>query len=46
MTKDSIGGHYTAIGYEQFAEILAVIMSDYINEHIGDFQDVHLVEYD
>ena len=46
LTKDSIGGHYTAIGYSQFAEILALIMSNYINENIKDFQDVHLIEYD
>jgi hypothetical protein len=46
ITKDEIGGHFTAIGYEQFAEILALAMSNYINENIKDFQDVHMIEYD
>ena len=46
LTGDAIGGHYTAIGYEQFAEILSVIMSEYINANIADFQDVAFIEYD
>lgn len=46
ITKDEIGGHFTAIGYEQFAEILSVAMSDYINENIKNFQDVAFIEYD
>jgi lysophospholipase L1-like esterase len=46
LKADEIGGHFTAVGYEQFAEILQVVLSDYINAHIEDFQDVHLIEYD
>ena len=46
ITGDDIGGHYTAIGYEQFAEVLSAILSEYINEHISEFQDVHSIEYD
>lgn len=46
LTKDSLSGHYTAIGYQQFAQILSVILSSYINEHISDFQDVAFIEYD
>ena len=46
LKKDSWYGHYTAIGYEQFAEILTLIMSNYINENIKDFQDVAFIEYD
>jgi hypothetical protein len=46
LKKDSWYGHYTAIGYEQFAEILTAIMSNYINENIKDFQDVAFIEYD
>lgn len=46
LTQDAWYGHYTAIGYEQFAEILSVIMSDYINEHISAFRDVAFIEYD
>ena len=46
LTNDSHYGHYTAIGYEQFAEILSVIMSNYINDNIADFQDVAFIEYD
>jgi len=46
LTGDLKSGHYTAIGYEQFAEIMCKIMSDYINEHITEFQDVPFIEYD
>ncbi len=46
LTGDRTGGHYTAIGYQQFAEILRVIWSEYINDNIASFQHVHLVEYD
>ena len=46
LTNDSLAGHYTAIGYQQFAQILSVILSSYINEHISDFQDVAFIEYD
>lgn len=46
LTGDSISGHYTAIGYQQFASILKYVWSDYINNHISDFQDVHLIPYD
>jgi len=46
VRDDEIGGHFTAIGYEQFSEILAVIMSDYINTHISEFQNVAFIEYD
>ena len=46
LTNDFINGHYTAVGYEQFAEILSAIMSNYINENITDFQDVAFIEYD
>ena len=46
LTGDLWYGHYTAIGYEQFAEILSSIMSDYINNNITDFQDVPFIEYE
>ena len=46
ITQDRVNGHYTAIGYEQFAEIMMTIMSNYINNHISDFQDVFLIPYD
>lgn len=46
VTGDSLGGHYTAIGYEQFAEILQVVLSDYITANIAEFQDVPFIEYD
>ena len=46
LTDDYISGHYTAIGYEQFAEIYSYVLSDYINHHISDFQNVHKIEYD
>lgn len=43
---DKINGHYTAIGYQMFAENLRVIWSEYINNHIADFQDVYTLPYD
>lgn len=46
ITGDSIGGHYTAIAYQQFAENLRVIWSKYINSHISDFQDVYSLPCD
>lgn len=46
LTGDSWHGHYTAMGYEQFAEILNYILSDYINNHISEFRDVAFIEYD
>lgn len=46
LKNDYLMSHYTAIGYEQFSEIYAVILSNYINEHIEDFQDVAFIEYD
>ena len=46
IKSDFINGHYTAIGYEQFAEIYCTILSNYINNHIKDFQDVAFIEYD
>ena len=46
LTADAWYGHYTAIGYEQFAEIYAYILSQYINEHVSDFQNVYQIEYD
>lgn len=46
IAADALNGHYTAIGYEHFAEIIYQLMSDYINEHVEDFQDVAFIEYD
>lgn len=46
LTGDSLNGHFTASGYEQFAEIYAYILSDYINTHISDFQNVHKIPFD
>ena len=46
ITGDSIGGHYTAIGYAQFAKCLSIVMSDYISENIEDFQEVAFIPYD
>ena len=46
LINDDYYGHFTAAGYEQCAEMLSVIMSDYINEHITEFRDVAFIEYD
>lgn len=46
ILDDSIGNHFTGIGYEQFAEILFKLISEYINDNITDFQDVFSIDYD
>lgn len=46
LTGDAIMGHYSPIGYQQFAENLRYVWSDYINNHISEFQDVYLIPYD
>ena len=46
LKNDFWYSHYTAIGYEQFAEILNDILSEYINNHISEFRDVAFIEYD
>jgi lysophospholipase L1-like esterase len=46
VTGDAIMGHHTAIGYQQFAENLRYVWSDYINKHISEFQDVYLIPID
>ena len=40
LTADAWQGHYTAIGYEIFAQNLRMIWSGYINEHAADFREV------
>lgn len=45
LAGDAVNSHYTAIGYEQFAEIYMYILSDYINNHIASFQNVHEIPY-
>ena len=46
ITGDVWYGHYTAIGYEQFAENLNYILSEFINSNISSFQDAAFIEYD
>lgn len=46
LENDRLNGHYTAIGYEIFAENLAYIMNDYISNNIAAFQNVPFIEYD
>lgn len=46
LKEDYWHGHYTAVGYEKFAEIYSVILSQYIDDHIKEFQDVAFIEYD
>ena len=45
FTGDALSGHYSAIGYQQMAQIYQYILSDYINSHISDFQDVAFIDY-
>lgn len=41
-----LGGHWTATGYEQMAEILAYSFSQYINKNVTKFHDVAFIPYD
>ena len=43
---DAMTGHYTGIGYEQMAEVLAYAISKYMGENISDFQNVHQIPFD
>lgn len=45
LTADKVGGHYTAIGYQQFAENLCIVWSELIAKNIADFQTVHTIPY-
>lgn len=45
LETDYVNGHYTAISYEQFAEIYEYVLSDYINNHVSEFQNIHEIDY-
>ena len=45
VAHESVGGHYTASGYEQLAEILNLALSDYINNNYTYFRNVNLIPY-
>ena len=44
-TDSSVNGHYTAVGWEYAAEIIAFAWSEYLNAHPLLFQDVNLIPY-
>lgn len=46
IIPDFLNGHYTALGYEQFAEVFAYLISQYIVDNYSDFQDVFKLPYD
>ncbi len=46
LRNDRVNGHYTALGYEQFAEILCRIWSEYINSFPGLFSEAAFIPYD
>lgn len=46
LAADVINGHYTAIGYEMFADNLAHVMSDYISNNVTAFKNVAFIDYD
>ena len=46
LINDISHSHYTALGYEQLAEIYSFILSDYINNHLSAFQDVYKIPFD
>lgn len=46
FTSDLHGGHYTAIGYEQMAEVINGVLSNFLNNNVELFQDVAFLECD
>lgn len=46
ITSDKRAGHYTSVGYEQFGEIMARVISRTINNDIQSFIDVNLIPFD
>lgn len=46
IINDRLNGHQTALGYQQFAEIICKIWSKYIADNLHDFQDVHKIPYE
>lgn len=46
LTNDETSSHFTALGYEQFAEIYAYVLSDYINKNVRLFRDVAFLPFD
>lgn len=46
LTMDRANSHYTAAGYEQFAEIIYKLWSEYINSNIQYFAKVYQIPYD
>lgn len=46
LQADYVKWHYTALGYEQFAEIYAYVLSDYIDKNVDEFQDVFRIPYE
>lgn len=41
LNASKVGNHYTAVGYQQFAQNLVYIWSKYINDNIDKFLEVH-----
>lgn len=46
MTTDYINSHYSAIGYEFFAECYLDILSELIEDNYADFQSTAFIPYD
>lgn len=43
IRNDKLGGHWSPISYQQFAENLKRVWSDYLNAHPSEFTTVHLI---
>jgi len=46
LAQDYVHGHYTPIGYEQFAEIYNIILTQFIIDNCNSFQDVFKIPVD
>ena len=46
LASDYVGGHYTGLGYEFFAECYYSILSELMANNAADFQKVHLIPFD
>lgn len=46
LTSDRVNGTYSALGYQQIAQIIGNLWSAYINRNVNNFRNVNTIPYD
>lgn len=46
LTSDRVNGTYSALGYQQIAQIIGNLWSAYINSNVNNFRNVNTIPYD